>query len=271
MAPGTIGMMASRIRNPRPCSASQACTPPPASSPNADPPDNAIASICSTMLTGSSSAPSRVPGPPPRTSIAATAGESKTTAVTPDARAASSAWPTRTPAISGRRVFIACSLRGAQMTARLRSGQPRRSTSAARWRHKNAPANRGVGCRNRIYEALRPLRIDLGVVALGVPFVDNIVDLLDVALGIELHLANHRIPRAAFDRIHDFLRIGCAGLRHRLRPDLHRGICVERVALWIDTLGLETLDDGLGGRLVAGVGARWQKQSFAGGAWDRRQ
>src|SRR5260370_480782 len=90
---------------PRACSASQACTPPPASSPNAEPPESAMASIRSTVLATSSSAPSRVPGPPPRTSIAATAGLSKITAVTPDANAASSAWPTRTPAISVRRFF----------------------------------------------------------------------------------------------------------------------------------------------------------------------
>ncbi len=50
---------------------------------------------------------SRVPGPPPRTSIEATAGESKMIAVTPEASAASSAWPTRTPAISVSRFFKA--------------------------------------------------------------------------------------------------------------------------------------------------------------------
>ena len=46
-----------------------------------------------------------MPGPPPRTSIDATAGLSKMTAVTPDASLASSAWPTRTPAISVSRFF----------------------------------------------------------------------------------------------------------------------------------------------------------------------
>ena len=52
-------------------------------------------------------ASSRVPGPPPRTSIEATAGESKMIAVTPEASAASSAWPTRTPDMSVRRFFKA--------------------------------------------------------------------------------------------------------------------------------------------------------------------
>src|ERR1700739_1475144 len=110
---------------------------------------------------------------------------------------------------------------------------------------QNAPADRGVEDGGRIYRIrprpydraydplLRSLGIDLGVAALGVPFVDDIVDLFDVALGIELHLADHRIPRTGLDRIHDFLRIGGASLRHRLRPDLHRGISIERVAFGI--------------------------------------
>ena len=38
IAPGTIGMIAPRTAKPRPCSASQTCTPPPASRPNAEPP-----------------------------------------------------------------------------------------------------------------------------------------------------------------------------------------------------------------------------------------
>ena len=91
MAPGTIGMTASLMRKPRPCSASQACTPPAASSPSAEPPESAMPSMLSTVLSGLSAASSRVPGPPPRTSIAATAGLSKITAVTPEASFASSA------------------------------------------------------------------------------------------------------------------------------------------------------------------------------------
>ena len=45
--------------------------------------------------------------PPPRTSTAATAGSSNTTAVTPEARRASSACPTRTPATSVMRLRCA--------------------------------------------------------------------------------------------------------------------------------------------------------------------
>ena len=58
------------------------------------------------MLIGSSRAPSRIPGPPPRTSTDATAALSKITAVTPEATAASWAWPTRTPGMSVSRFFM---------------------------------------------------------------------------------------------------------------------------------------------------------------------
>jgi hypothetical protein len=51
-------------------------------------------------MEGSSSTLSRVPVPPPRTSMLATDGSSNTIAVTPDASLASSAWPTATPATS---------------------------------------------------------------------------------------------------------------------------------------------------------------------------
>src|SRR5581483_4618274 len=61
----------------------------------------------STVLSGRSAASSRVPGPPPRTSMAATAGLSNSTAVTPEAGRASSALPTLTPAMSVRRFFKA--------------------------------------------------------------------------------------------------------------------------------------------------------------------
>ena len=117
IAPGTIGMIAPRTSKPRPCSASQACTPPPASSPKAEPPDSAMASIGlhgvgddrAARLRGCRGRRRGHRSPPPT-------GASKITAVTPDASAALSAWPTRTPAISVRRFFIACHLE-AQMTA----------------------------------------------------------------------------------------------------------------------------------------------------------
>src|SRR6185503_16191385 len=52
----------------------------------------------------------------------------------------------------------------------------------------------------------RTLRVDLGVVALGVPLVDDVVDDLDVALGVERELAEHGIPFAGLDGFHDLLR-----------------------------------------------------------------
>src|SRR3954466_430767 len=53
---------------------------------------------------------------------------------------------------------------------------------------------------------------DFGVVALGVPFVDDVVDRLDVALGVECHLAQDRVPFAGLDHVHDLLEVGGAGL-----------------------------------------------------------
>src|SRR5262245_45281974 len=73
-----------------------------------------MASMRSTVLAGSRRAPSRVPGPPPRMSIAATAGVSKTIAVTPEPRRWSSAWPTRTPAMSVMRLRGAIVVRVAE-------------------------------------------------------------------------------------------------------------------------------------------------------------
>src|SRR6267378_815519 len=67
-----------------------------------------------------------------------------------------------------------------------------------------------------IGEASGALGIDLGVVALGVPPVDDVVDRLDVALGVKAHLAEHGVPLAGLDGLHHLLRIGRADLRHRL-------------------------------------------------------
>src|SRR3984893_9408065 len=61
----------------------------------------------SAVRCGSSRSVSRVPGAPPRTSTAATAGSSNTIAVTPDASRASSAFPTKTPATSVMRLRCA--------------------------------------------------------------------------------------------------------------------------------------------------------------------
>ena len=103
-APARSAPRASRIRKPRPCSRSQACTPEAASSPKAEPPDSTMASMPSTVCAGSSKAVSRVPGPPPRTSTLATTAASNTIAVTPEPSLASPAWPTRRPGISVMRL-----------------------------------------------------------------------------------------------------------------------------------------------------------------------
>ena len=77
-----------------------AWAPDAASSPNAEPPDKVMASMPSTVCAGSRRAVSRVPGPPPRTSIDATAGSSKMTTVDPEPSRKSSAWPTLSPGTS---------------------------------------------------------------------------------------------------------------------------------------------------------------------------
>src|SRR5262249_5974250 len=113
------------------------------------------------------------------------------------------------------------------------------------------------------------LRIELGVVALVVPLVDDIVDLLDVAFAVIFQLAEHGVPRAGLDRLHHLLRIGCAGLLDGLRPALESGIGVERIAFGIDALGLELVDDRLGGRLLARVGTEGEQGASASRAGDR--
>src|SRR5437764_8270820 len=75
-------------------------------------------------------------------------------------------------------------------------------TNAGVW-YDPGSAERHEECRTASGTRILSLRslagIDFGVVALGVPFVDHVVDLLDVALGIELQLADHGIPGAGLD------------------------------------------------------------------------
>ena len=79
-------------------------TPAAASRPKAEPPDRTTASTVSTVFSGASRSVSRVPGAPPMTWTAATAGSSQTTTVTPDFSVASSALPTLRPATSVMRL-----------------------------------------------------------------------------------------------------------------------------------------------------------------------
>ena len=80
------------------------------SRPKAEPPESTSASTLSTVISGESMAVSRRPGAPPWTAIEAIAGVEKTTAVTPEAIRASSAWPTKMPGISVMRFFNFCAM-----------------------------------------------------------------------------------------------------------------------------------------------------------------
>src|SRR6266536_2551186 len=122
-------------------------------------------------------------------------------------------------------------------------------------------AGRGKGSRRRAGE--------LGVAAVLVPLVDDVVDDFDVALGVVGDLAEHRIPGAGLERRRDLLGVGRAGLLDRVRPLLDRRIGVECVALGIDALVLELLDHRGGGRLLARVGPEGEQHAFAGRPGDR--
>ncbi len=148
VAPGTIGITASRTAKPRPSSASLACTPPPASRPKAEPPESAMASMRSTVLSRCSSASSRVPGPPPRTSIADRrpienhrrhAGRKGGVMGVTDANAGKSV----------RRFFIGCFLQGREMTAGPRCGQPGGKALDAAQTERKRPGRPGRWRRGR--------------------------------------------------------------------------------------------------------------------------
>ena len=71
------------LQSRAPFAARHSMTPPAASSPKAEPPDSTTASTRSTSVPGPSNSVSRLPGAPPRTSTAATAGASASTTVVP--------------------------------------------------------------------------------------------------------------------------------------------------------------------------------------------
>src|SRR5579872_76042 len=98
--PTTIGTGPAGDANPIPRSSHQRTTPSQDAKPNADPPVSTTAFTSDTVLLGSSSAHSRVPGAPPRTSPDATVPDGNSTTVHPVRPAASLQCPTRTPATS---------------------------------------------------------------------------------------------------------------------------------------------------------------------------
>ncbi len=102
MAPVTIGRHGPHSEKPRPRSASQSISPATASRPNTEPPDRTTPSTRGISPPGRSASVLTVPGAPPRTSAAASAGGSASTTVTPVRAPASSALPTSSPATSAR-------------------------------------------------------------------------------------------------------------------------------------------------------------------------
>ena len=82
---------------PRPTDFNQAATPLAASNPMAEPPLSTTACTSSTRFAGCRASVSRVPGAPPRQSIAATAGSSGITTVVPLINFMSCACPTLIP------------------------------------------------------------------------------------------------------------------------------------------------------------------------------
>src|SRR5437764_15209379 len=99
-----------------------------------------------------------------------------------------------------------------QMIARLRRGQLRGTVCRAEWAKQKRPGKTGAFKSRKALQVLRTPGIDLAVIALGVPLVHDIVELLDVAFGIELHLAAHGIAGAGLERVHYFLRFGGSAL-----------------------------------------------------------
>ena len=83
MACTAIGTLMLPTEKPRPCWRSSVIAPPAASRPNTEPPESSTASIPATVISGSSRAVSRAPGPPPCVTAEATFAVSKTIAVTP--------------------------------------------------------------------------------------------------------------------------------------------------------------------------------------------
>ncbi len=143
IAPGTIGTTASRTRKPRPCSRRKACAPEAASRPKAEPPDNTMASIPSTVSAGSSKAVSRVPGPAAaHVDASRPQGRRNTMVVTPEPSLASSAWPTRTLEISVMRLRAIISPGRLAYHVRSRSGE------TVTWRLQANPSRRMRGPMN---------------------------------------------------------------------------------------------------------------------------
>src|SRR5215510_12895030 len=110
--------------------------------------------------------------------------------------------------------------------------------------------------------------LDVGDLAACVllPDIHHIIEAGDVAFRVVADLPDDGVELAArFHRFGDLLRIERVRRLRRLLDDLHRGGGVERVGFRLEVLGAELVNDRLGLRALARVGAVGHQRAF--NAW----
>src|SRR5205814_9443551 len=100
-----------------------------------------------------------------------------------------------------------------------------------------------VGDQNRSGGTRSVARLQFGVAPVLVPPVHDVVQDGDVTLRRVADLAKHAVPAPGLDHCCDLLGVCGLGAGDGLTPDLKRGIAVKCVAVRIDALVLEFLDD----------------------------
>src|SRR4029077_12730157 len=81
------------------------------------------------------------------------------------------------------------------------------------------------------------------VVLPALPLVDDKAGVLWIALGVEFHRANDGVESSAGKGLLDVCVLQAAGLLQRLCVDLDGGIAEQHVAVGLDLLVAEALDD----------------------------
>src|SRR5438128_10271881 len=104
-------------------------------------------------------------------------------------------------------------------------------------------ATTSVGDQNRCGGARSVARLEFGVAPVLVPPVHDVVHDGDVTLRRVADLAEHGVPVPSPDHCRDLPGVRGPGAGDGLTPDLKRGIAVKCVAVRIDALVLELLED----------------------------